>query len=541
MKNLIRIANAGGYWGDDPYALRRQVLGELPLDYISMDFLAEITMSILQKQRARDPAAGYARDFVKQIEPVLGEVLDRGIKVITNAGGVNPEACAEALFGLARELALPLKIAVVSGDDVLPRLGELTLDNMETGEPLGDYRDRVLSANAYFGAMPVVEALQHDPNIVLSGRVTDTGITLAALIHEFGWAADDYDRLAQGIVASHLIECGAQATGGNFTDWEKVDSYVDIGYPIVEFEPDGTFVVTKHPGTGGLVSLQTVREQFLYEMGHPQLYITPDVIADFTTMKLDACGESRVRVTGARGSAPTDWLKVSLAIEDGFKSQGTLMVSGPDARAKAACFAGILWTRARNELEREGLDFFEAHQTEYIGDDSTHRRLTPEHRPTEILLKLAVRDHDRKKLEIFRKLLPGLILSGPAGVAVTGGAPSISDVVRYWPSLIPQAKAPARFEIWSRMENADRAEKLFASGDLKWPETRGTAEATGPVEAPVPAETAAAKTIEIPLALIAHARSGDKGDTANIGLIGRSADCYVWIRDHVTAERVRDW
>ena len=539
----LRIANAGGYWGDDPYAMRRQVTGELPIDYVSMDFLAEITMSILQKQFARDPSAGYARDFIAQIDPLLEEILKRGIKLITNAGGVNPKACADALFEVASARGLSLKVAVVGGDDVRPQLDELTLDNMETGESLsvyGDnYRDKVLSANAYFGAMPVVEALKEDPDIVLSGRVTDTGITLAALIHEFDWSADDYDRLAQGIVASHLIECGAQATGGNFTDWEKVSSYIDVGYPIVEFEPDGAFVLTKHPGSGGLVSLQTAREQFLYEMGHPQVYITPDCIADFTTMTLEADGDDRVRVTGAQGAAPTDLLKVSAALEDGFKSAGSLIISGPDPRAKAETFAEIFWTRLGRELEREDLAPFEATHTEYIGDDATHRGLTPEHHVTEILLRLAARDHDKRKLQIFRKLLPGLILSGPAGVAVTGGAPSISNVVRYWPALIPQARAPANVEVF-----AD-GEVVASKDNLEWPETGGVSEPVRALVDPYPSprvgEDERGDTITVPLMAIAHARSGDKGDTANIGLIGRSGACYAWLRDNVSAERVRGW
>ena len=537
--STLRIANAGGYWGDDPYAMRRQVTGELPIDYVSMDFLAEITMSILQKQFARDPSAGYARDFIAQIDPLLEEILERGIKLITNAGGVNPKACADALFEVASARGLALKVAVVGGDDVRPQLDELTLDNMETGKSLsvyGDnYRDKVLSANAYFGAMPVVEALKEDPDIVLSGRVTDTGITLAALIHEFDWSADDYDRLAQGIVASHLIECGAQATGGNFTDWEKVSSYIDVGYPIVEFEPDGAFVLTKHPGSGGLVSLQTAREQFLYEMGHPQVYITPDCIADFTTMTLEADGDDRVRVTGAQGAAPTDLLKVSAALEDGFKSAGTLIISGPDPRAKAETFAEIFWTRLGRELEREDLAPFEATHTEYIGDDATHHGLTPEHHVTEILLRLAARDHDKRKLQIFRKLLPGLILSGPAGVAVTGGAPSISNVVRYWPALIPQARAPANVEVF-----AD-GEVVASKDNLEWPETGGVSEPVRALVDPYPSHEERGDTITVPLMAIAHARSGDKGDTANIGLIGRSGACYAWLRDNVSAERVRGW
>jgi hypothetical protein len=548
-KRLLRIGNAGGYWGDDPYALRRQVLGPLPLDYISMDFLAEITMSILQKQRARDPQAGFARDFVTQLEPLLEELLDRGIRIITNAGGVNPTACAEALFAVARKKGLPLKVAVVAGDDVAPRVGELRdkgvlLENMETGEPLPDSRAGILSANAYFGAMPVVEALRESPDVVLSGRVTDTGITLAALIHEFGWSATDYDRLAQGIVASHLIECGAQATGGNFTDWEKVPSYVDVGFPILEFEEDGTFVLTKHPGSGGLVSLQTTREQFLYEMGHPQLYITPDAIADFTTMKVETAGENRVRVSGARGSKPTDLLKVSMALEDGFKSSGTLIVSGPDARAKAELFAGIFWTRFRAELERDGLAPVAASHSEYVGDDATHRDLTPEHDPTEILLRLGARDPDRRKLEIFRKLLPSLILSGPAGVAVTGGAPSVSEVVRYWPSLIPSEQAPASLEVWVAEKDDAVPRRILARQDLPWPKAGGEPRPARALEDPFPSsllDGLGSPRIDVPLMSIAHARSGDKGDTANIGLIGRSAACYVWLRENVSAERVKGW
>jgi hypothetical protein len=546
----LRIGNAGGYWGDDPFALRRQVMGPIPLDYVSIDFLAEITMSILQKQYARDPGAGYARDFVTQVEPLLEEILKRGIRIITNAGGVNPGGCAEALFQMARRRGLPLKVAVVGGDDLKGRIEELrergiSLSNMETGEELGRYRDKILSANAYFGAMPVVEALKASPDVVLSGRVTDTGITLAALIHEFGWRPDEYDRLAQGIVASHLIECGAQATGGNFTDWEKVPSYIDVGFPVLEFEPDGGFVLTKQPGSGGLVSPQTVREQFLYEMGHPQIYITPDAIADFTTMTLESDGENRVRVRGATGAPPTDLLKVSTALEDGFKSSGALIISGPDAREKSKLFAEILWRRLEAELDREGLAPLEASHTELVGDDSTHRALTPEHLPTEILLRLSCRDHDRRKLEIFRKLLPGLILSGPAGVAVTGGAPPISEVVRYWPSLIPQDAAPATVAVFRQGPGGEPVVKELAKSDLRWPVTGGDSSRTRELKDRYPttllAELSPSPVVEVPLLRIAHARSGDKGDTANIGLIGRSPACYVWIRQNVTAQKVKAW
>ena len=281
----IRIANAGGYWGDDLRQFHRQVeLG--PVDYVTLDFLAEITMSIMQKQRARDPDAGYARDFIAQVEATLDLLLERGVKVVTNAGGVNPAACRRAVIATAARKGRAIHVAAVSGDDLMARLDELiaagaSLDNMEDRRAFASVRERVSSANAYFGAWPVVEALRTGAQIVVTGRVTDTGITLAPMIHAFGWAADDWDRLAAGIVAGHILECGAQSTGGNFTDWREIPRFADIGYPIVEMHRDGSFVITKHAGTGGAVTVRTVKEQLIYEMGDPRAYITPDVVADF--------------------------------------------------------------------------------------------------------------------------------------------------------------------------------------------------------------------------------------------------------------------
>ena len=544
-RELIRIANAGGYWGDDPHALRRQVEGPLPLDYVSIDYLAEVTMSILQKQKLKDPGAGYARDFVTQIEPLLGTLLERRIRVITNAGGVNPGACAAALATVARAQGLKLRLAVIAGDDIAPRLGELRaqgvgLRNMETGEPFEPYADRVLSANAYFGAMPVVEALRGDPDIVVCGRVTDTGITLAPMMHAFGWAPDDYDRLASGIVAGHIIECGAQSTGGNFTDWRKIRSFMDMGFPVVECAPDGSFVVTKQPGSGGLVSAQTVREQLLYEMGDPRGYVTPDVIADFTSIELEGVDPDRVRVSGVRGRAPTDLLKVSVAYADGFKASGSLIISGPDARAKAEVFARVFWERCAAELRRARLPALEHTATEYVGDDATHRGLTPSHRASEVLLRLSARSAERRSLDVYRKLLPAMILSGPAGVAVTGGAPAISDVVSYWPALMPQQHALPLVTVLE--ERGAGLAKVAESGPLAWPGTGGDPTAPGPADDPWQFPAAAAgPTVSLPLMRIAHARSGDKGDTANIGLIGRSPECYAWLRDHVDAARVKAW
>jgi Acyclic terpene utilisation family protein AtuA len=540
---LIRIGNAGGYWGDDPHALRRQVLGPLDLDYISIDYLAEVTMSILQKQKGRDPSAGYARDFVTQIEPLLEQVLLRRIRIITNAGGVNPEACAAALAAVARAKGLKLRIAVVEGDDVAPRLAELMaegvdLRNLETGAPF-QHANQALAANAYFGAMPVAEALSFDPHIVISGRVTDTGITLAPLIHEFGWGPADWNLLAAGIVAGHIIECGAQATGGNFTDWKKVPSFNDLGFPIVECGRDGGFTVTKHPGSGGLVTCQTVREQLLYEMGEPRTYLTPDVVADFSSVRLEPDGPDRVRVSGIQGRPPTELLKVSIAYADGFKSGGALIISGPDARAKADLLAQVFWQRLEAELDLAGIPRLEQTCTECVGDDATHRRLSPRHPASEILLRLSARSARRDGLELFRKLLPSMILSGPAGVAVTGGAPAISEVVSYWPALMPRTLALPSVRLLEE-RGTGRLEQVHATGPLPWPATPGPQPVAEPDD-PWPTFPADGPMARLPLMRIAHARSGDKGDTANIGLIGRSGPCYAWLRDHLDAGQVKRW
>lgn len=547
-KKMIRIANAGGYWGDDPFALRRQVCGPLQLDYISIDFLAEITMSILQKQKQKDPNLGYAGDFISQLAPVLKTCKERGIKIITNAGGVNPRACAEALFELAHKVGVDLRVALVEGDDIASRLPEIVkqpgcaMKNMETGEAFDGVLNRVLSANVYFGALPVVEALKQNPDIIICGRVTDTGITLAAMIHEFGWSLSDYDKLAHGIVAGHIIECGAQATGGNFTDWRKVKSFEDVGFPILECEADGSFVVTKHPGSGGLVSLQTVREQLLYEMGHPQSYITPDVIADFSTINLSADGSDRVRVSGVKGRPPTDLLKVSVAYADGFKATGTLIISGPDARAKAEVFSKIMWQKLSTELSKAGLPQCRKTMSEYIGDDSTHRGLSPHSAAKEVLVRFGALADEKSTLQVFRKILPSLILSGPSGVAVTGGAPVISDVVSYWPALIPQDVALSRVWVGEVTTTASSVKTLVQTSDLAWPKTGGTAEVSQAPNDQHKWSASGQKGVRrLPLWAIAHARSGDKGDTANIGLIGRSPQCYAWVRDNVTVELVRTW
>ena len=430
----------------------RQV-NEGPIDYLMLDYLAEVTMSIMQKQRARDPSAGYARDFVPLMREILTACVERDIRVTANAGGVNPRGCAEAVRGVARELGLAgrLKIGTVAGDDILERLDELLargieLRNMDTGEPLAAVRERVQSANAYLGAWPIVGALRRGAQIVVTGRSTDTGLTLAPLVHEFGWGENDWDRLAAGTVAGHIIECGAQVSGGNCQyEWQTIPDLARVGFPVVEASADGTFVVTKHEGTGGRVNVPSVKEQLVYEMGDPASYITPDCVADFTTIRLEDAGRNRVRVFGVRGRPATDSLKVSVSYSAGFKAVGTLVYAWPDAYAKARAADQIL--RAR--LERLGLNF-EQILTEFVGANATHGPLAGEPSPEapEVQLRVGVRGPDRASVERFTKEIAPLVLTGPPAVTgFAGGRPKVEEIVAYWPALIPKTEIEPRVEV----------------------------------------------------------------------------------------------
>ena len=399
MTDAVRIAAGQGFWGDWLEAPYRQVTGG-PIDYLMMDYLAEVTMSIMQKQKSRDPGLGYAKDFVPSMERLLPVLTERRVKITSNAGGVNPRACAEAVAATARTLGLSgkLTIGIVTGDELLGRLDELlaggqALRNLDTARPLSDVRDRVLSANAYLGAAPVALALQRGADIVITGRVTDTGLTLGPMMHAFGWRADAWDRLAAGTVAGHIIECGAQASGGNcLIDWQRIPDLANVGYPIVEAHADGTFDVTKHPGTGGRVSVAGVTEQLVYEMGNPAEYITPDCVADFTSIQLRQDGQDRVRFTAIRGKPATNMYKVSISYSAGFKAIGTLMYSWPDAYAKAKASDRIL----RERLDRLGLRF-DAIRTEFGGVNASHGPLAGEPAPdiAEVILRIGVRSDDR--------------------------------------------------------------------------------------------------------------------------------------------------
>ena len=452
MKDKVRIAAGQGFWGDLPDAPVRQVEGG-PVDYLMLDYLAEVTMSIMQKQKARDPNAGYARDFVPLMKQILPACVARNIKVTANAGGVNVEGCAAAVRDVAKELGLggKLKIGIVTGDNIMDHLDELLargveLRNMDTDEPLASVRDRIQSANAYLGAAPIAAALNKGAQVVITGRATDTGLTLAPMIHEFGWDSNDWDRLAAGTIAGHIIECGAQCSGGNCQyEWRRIPDLANVGFPIAEASPDGTFVITKHEGTGGRVNVPSVKEQLVYEMGDPHEYITPDCVADFTSIQLSDDGEDRVRVFGIKGKPATESLKVSISYSAGYKAVGTLVYAWPDAYEKARAADKIL----RGRLDRLGLRFDQI-LTEFVGANATHGPLAGEPSPdlAEVQLRVGVRGNDRQAIERFTKEIAPLILTGPPAVTgFAGGRPKVEEIVAYWPALIPKSEITSRVEI----------------------------------------------------------------------------------------------
>ena len=446
----VRIGNGQGFWGDSvdaPVELLRG--GEI--DYLGMDYLAEVTLSIMMRQKLKNPELGYATDFVDFVERVLPEVSERGIRILANAGGLNPRACRARVLEVARKLGLEVQVGVVEGDDLTPRLGDLigaghAMKNMETGEPMATVVDQVTSANAYLGAMPLVRALQQGAQIVITGRVTDTSLALAPMIHEFGWGPEEWDRLAAGTVAGHILECGPQCTGGNFSRWWQVPDLWNVGYPIVEAREDGTFAVTKHEGTGGMVTVDTVAEQLVYEMGDPREYITPDVIAQFTSVRLRQAGRDRVEVSGVQGQPRTPFLKVSASYLAGYKATGQITLSGPRAVDKAKLAAEIVWRR----LAAAGISFDEEHcSEEYLGTGACLPGiLDSPGDPPEVVLRLGVRDPDRGRVNRFGKEIAPLVTSGPPGVTgFAGGRPKAQEIVAYWPALLAREEVEGRVQV----------------------------------------------------------------------------------------------
>ncbi len=528
----MRIANASGYWGDDPEALYRQVIGG-PVDYVTLDYLAEITMVILQRQRSRDPKRGFAYDFIDHLRRALPLIAESDITVIANAGGINPSACADALEALCRECKVALPIGVVSGDDLLPRMDELEAAGAEIGHldaerSFGEVRDRLVAVNAYLGAKPIVAALAGGARIIVTGRTADASLILAPMVHEFGWAWEDWDRIAAGMVAGHILECGAQATGGNYTDWQRVPSMLDVGYPIVEAAPDGTFVVTKHPNTGGLVSRRSVTEQLLYEIGDPKAYLTPDVSVDFTSLDLTEDGPDRVRVSGARGRPAPATLKLSVVYRHGYRAVGTVLVSGPNAVAKGERFAEMVWHRV-------GEDFADR-RTDFIGYRACWGGAGADDiEPNEIVLRIGVADPDRSKLERFSRFLLGFLLQGPPGLGILDGRPAVQEAYGFWPATLAREHVDAVVEI---RDGADRTVSSVPTA-LAGAGTPDQAEHAEAAHAPSDRESSASRTTRVRLITIAYARSGDKGDHANIGVAARSEAAYDFLRETLSANRVR--
>lgn len=447
---IVRVANAQGFWGDSPLVPKRLV-EEGPVDYLTFDYLAETTMSIMQKQRARNPQAGYATDFPKMVGSIIATCQEKGIKIIANAGGVNLGACVEATKQVIQAQGVTgVKIACVQGDDIMGRLDEIIADgeslaNLDDGGDISTIRDRISSANVYIGASSIVDALREGADIVITGRATDPALVVAPLVYEFGWSMSDYDMLASATVMGHIMECGAQCTGGNFVGWRDVKDWARIGFPVIEASSDGSFVVTKHENTGGMVTVETVTSQLLYELGDPKNYLGPDCTADFTTIKLEQAGENRVAVSGVEGRAPTSTYKASIAYENGYKILGTLCIPGPDAIDKAHIVADMIFER----VAMHGHPIPEENRfVELFGTNVLYKGLVPTaEQPHEVMLRVGALGPDKKALSILGIELAPCFTSGPPGITGSGGRPRATEVVGYWPALIDKKMIETSFTI----------------------------------------------------------------------------------------------
>jgi len=527
----IRIAGASGFWGDAARATP-QLLKDGNVDFIVYDYLAEITMSIMARARAKNPDTGYALDFVSAaMKPNLKEIARQGVRIVSNAGGVNPQACANALRAVIAELGLNLKVACVLGDDMISQRDQIAghgYKEMFSGEDFPAV-DKVASINAYLGAFPVARALQKGADIVVTGRCVDSAVTLGACINAFGWDRDDLDQLAMGSLAGHILECGPQATGGNFTDWELSNNLENIGYPIAAIKPDGSFVCSKPEGTGGLVSVGTIAEQMVYEIGDPQAYILPDVVCDFSKVTLTEIGENLVEVKGATGLAAPDSYKVCSTYADQFRGGTTMSFYGFDADKKANKLAAAIFTASRRTLKMVGLPDYTETSVELIGAESQYGVNAAVTNCRELSMKIAVKHSDPAGIGILLKECVGLGLATPPGLSGFAGArPKPSPVVRLFSFALPKGSLKIQIEMDGTY--------------IDCPDTTGTALKRDLIERPqAPSAPLDSNTVHVPLIKLALARSGDKGNKANVGIIARQPEylpyIYAALNEQAVAER----
>jgi hypothetical protein len=516
VTKTIRIGGASGYWGESMMATP-QLLQVEGMDYLVYDFLAEITMSILARARAAKPEMGYATDFISGVlKPNLREIADKKVKILTNAGGVNPEACGAAARELIKEAGLDLKVAVVTGDDLLDRAQDFAaMQDMFSGADCPEPAS-LASVNAYLGGFPVAKALDGGADIVITGRSVDSAVTLGACIHAFGWQPQDLDALAGGSLAGHIIECGPQASGGNFTDWELSGDIAEIGYPFIDIDGDGVFTVMKPEGTSGVVNVGTVSEQMLYEIGDPQAYLLPDVTCDFSEVTIEQAGDNQVRVAQAKGHTPPTHYKVCATYADGFRA-GTLMsFIGLQAAAKAKSFAEAAFVRARNVLRQHNLADYSETSIEVIGDDSQFGEATSNPHAREVVLKIAAKHETQAGAGALLREISGLGLATPAGLSIFAGSRAKpSPVVRLFSFLLPKADLSIGLDVDGQKQSFEEA--AVSGGDA-------------PATPPVPDAPPEKGAVDVPLVKLAWGRSGDKGNKANVGIIARDAAYlpYIW-------------